>query len=220
MANAQPKTSVCRVLIVDDHPLFRKGATQLLELDTRFTLVGEATGGVQGCELATTLQPDLILLDMNMEDRDGIETLKAMRAAGVTSKIVMLTVSNAGRDVAAAIRQGANGYLLKDMEPEDILDSLCLVIEGQTAISDDLTHLLIDSLREGEQATAPDHVSLTERETQILSLIVKGMNNKSIAREIDISEGTVKVHMKNILRKLNLNSRLEAAVWAIDNGYQ
>lgn len=212
------ESSTYSVLVVDDHPLFRKGASQLLSLDRRFDLVGEATNGHEGTRLAEELQPDLILLDMNMADMDGVKTLKAMRDAGVDAKIVMLTVSNAQKDLAATIRQGADGYLLKDMEPEDILESLCKAMEGKTAISDAMTHLLIDVIRDDE---SPDleHVALTEREREILGLIAKGKNNKLIARDLDISEGTVKVHVKNVLRKLKLTSRLEAAVWAIDHGF-
>ena len=205
------------ILIVDDHPLFRKGASQLLELDERFKLVDEATGGSHGLTLALQLEPDLILLDMNMKDIDGIQTLKAMRDAGVKSKIIMLTVSNSEKDLVAAMRNGADGYLLKDMEPEDILNKLDGIFSGQPAFSDEMSALLINTLRKDTPTQSMSEASLTDREDEILALIARGRNNKLIARELGISDGTVKVHVKNLLRKLNLSSRLEAAIWAIDN---
>lgn len=205
------------VLIVDDHPLFRKGAAQLLELDSRFKLVGEATGGSHGLTMALELKPDLVLLDMNMRDINGIQTLKAMREAGVQSKIIMLTVSNSEKDLVAAMRNGADGYLLKDMEPEDILNKLNGVFSGQPAFSDEMSALLVNALRHDTPTQSISEASLTDREDEILALIARGRNNKLIARELGISDGTVKVHVKNLLRKLNLSSRLEAAIWAIDN---
>ena len=205
------------VLIVDDHPLFRKGAAQLLELDSRFKLIDEATGGGHGLTLALELKPDLILLDMNMKDINGIQTLKSMREAGVKSKIIMLTVSNSEKDLVAAMRNGADGYLLKDMEPEDILNKLSGVFSGQPAFSDEMSALLINALRNDKPTQSMSEASLTEREDEILALIARGRNNKLIARELGISDGTVKVHVKNLLRKLNLSSRLEAAIWAIEN---
>ena len=207
---------VNRVLIVDDHPLFRKGASQLIELDSGFGLVGEATSGTEGVSMAVELEPDLILLDMNMLGMDGVQTLQAMRAAGIESSIVMLTVSNDQHDIVAAMRNGANGYLLKDMEPEEILAELNKAIAGQIALSDELTSLLISAMQQDTLSPNLANASLTDREEEILILISKGMNNKLIGRDLGIAEGTVKVHVKNLLRKLHLSSRLEAAVWAID----
>lgn len=207
---------VNRVLIVDDHPLFRKGASQLIELDSGFELVGEATSGTEGVSMAVELAPDLILLDMNMLGMDGVQTLQAMRAAGIESSIVMLTVSNDQHDIVAAMRNGANGYLLKDMEPEEILAELNKAIGGQIALSDELTSLLISAMQQDTLSPNLANASLTDREEEILILISKGMNNKLIGRDLGIAEGTVKVHVKNLLRKLHLSSRLEAAVWAID----
>ena len=207
---------VNRVLIVDDHPLFRKGASQLIELDSGFELVGEATSGTEGVSMAVELEPDLILLDMNMLGMDGVQTLQAMRAAGIESSIVMLTVSNDQHDIVAAMRNGANGYLLKDMEPEEILAELNKAIGGQIALSDELTSLLISAMQQDNLSPNLANASLTDREEEILILISKGMNNKLIGRDLGIAEGTVKVHVKNLLRKLHLSSRLEAAVWAID----
>ena len=209
-----------RVLIVDDHPLFRKGASQLIELDAGFEVVGEATCGSEGVRLAIELEPDLVLLDMNMSGMDGVDTLAAMRAAGVESSIIMLTVSNDQNDLVAAMRQGANGYLLKDMEPEEILEELNKAMSGQVALSEELTSLLITAMQQDQQSPSLAAASLTDREEEILVLIARGMNNKLIGRELGIAEGTVKVHVKNLLRKLHLSSRLEAAVWAIDQNIE
>ena len=154
---------------------------------------------------------------MNMDDLDGIQTLTAMRDAGVESMIVMLTVSNDEKDLVAAMRHGANGYLLKDMEPEDILCELIKVVSGQVAMSPELTKMLVGSMQRENQNYSLEDVSLTRREKEILVLIARGLNNKLIGRELGIAAGTVKVHVKNLLRKLKLGSRLEAAVWAIDN---
>lgn len=204
-----------RILIVDDHPLFRRGVRQLLEMESDFAPVAEASSGSEAVSIAAEIEPDLILLDLNMDDMNGIDVLKALRAAGTTSRIVLLTVSDAEDDVVAALRAGADGYLLKDMEPEDLLVRIRQAAEGQMVVSEDLASLLAAAIggRRGASADAID--SLTPRELQILRSLVKGLSNKMIARQFDISEGTVKVHVKNLLKKLQLRSRTEAAVWAV-----
>lgn len=206
-----------RVLIVDDHPLFRKGLTQLLQTIAAFELVGEAAGGVEGLAMATRLAPDLVLLDLNMKDMDGIEVLKAIRAARLDARVVMVTVSDHGDDLVAALRAGADGYLLKDMEPEAMLDALREAAEGRIVISEQLTHLMAAALRGPTQPQSVSAAGLTEQELRILERIAGGLSNKLIGRELDIAEGTVKVHVKHILRKLALRSRVEAAVWAVEH---
>lgn len=206
-----------RVLIVDDHPLFRKGLTQLLQTIAAFELVGEAAGGVEGLAMATRLAPDLVLLDLNMKDMDGIEVLKAIRAARLDARVVMVTVSDHGDDLVAALRAGADGYLLKDMEPEAMLDGLREAAEGRIVISEQLTHLMAAALRGPAQPQSVSAAGLTEQELRILERIAGGLSNKLIGRELDIAEGTVKVHVKHILRKLALRSRVEAAVWAVEH---
>lgn len=204
-----------RILIVDDHPLFRRGVRQLLEMESDFAPVAEASSGSEAVSIAAEIEPDLILLDLNMDDINGIDVLKALRAAGTTSRIVLLTVSDAEDDVVTALRAGADGYLLKDMEPEDLLVRIRQAAEGQMVVSEDLASLLAAAIggRRGASADAID--SLTPRELQVLRSLVKGLSNKMIARQFDISEGTVKVHVKNLLKKLQLRSRTEAAVWAV-----
>ena len=204
------------IITIDDHPLFRKGLADLIEMDDSLALIGEAASGEEGLALAVELEPDLVLLDINMKGMDGLETLRALKAADLDSRVMMLTVSNNEEDVLAAIRAGADGYLLKDMEPEDTLDSIRAAATGKLVVSDHLTELLAAALRsESNTPQDSEEAALTQREHEILALIAEGLSNKLIARALDISPGTVKVHVKNILRKLNLNSRVEAAVWAL-----
>ncbi|KRT56396.1 two-component system response regulator NarL [endosymbiont of Ridgeia piscesae] len=206
------------VLAIDDHPLFRKGVADLIDMEASLQLIGEAANGENGLRLTVELNPDLILLDINMKGMNGIETLKAIKQMELDSRILMLSVSDNEEDVVAALRLGADGYLLKDMEPEDILECLRSAVQGKVVISDRLTQLLARALR--EEAEAPKalaEVELTAREQEILGLISCGMSNRLISKELDIKEGTVKVHVKHLLKKLNLHSRVEAAVWALKN---
>lgn len=206
------------VLVIDDHPLFRRGVSQLLDLEPQLRLVGEASSGEEGLEVAARLDPDLILLDLNMKSLNGIDTLKRLREAGSEARIVMLTVSDNAEDVVAAIRAGADGYLLKDMEPEDLLARIHDVLFGRTVLSENLTHALVQALRAEAIGPARDAGQLTDRERAILACLAAGMSNKLIARELTITEGTVKVHIKNLLKKLSFRSRVEAAVWAVEHG--
>lgn len=212
IAMDQPVTSI---LLVDDHPLLRKGLVQLIELEDELALVGEASNGLDAIRLAEETDPDLIVLDLNMQGMDGLETLRAMREAGVTARIVMLTVSDNDQDVVCAITYGADGYLLKDMDPEDILKQLIEAAHGKMVISDKLTHVLAKAIRKGDNNKTSLLAKLTSREHEILKLIAKGLSNKLIARDLDISDGTVKVHVKHVLKKLSLRSRVEAAVWMV-----
>lgn len=208
------------VLVIDDHPLFRKGVRQLLEMGGHFTLAGEAADGVEGLALAKQLNPDLILLDINMKGMGGIETLKAIKAADLDGRVIMLTFSDHEEDLVSALRAGADGYLLKDMEPEQLLASLEAAGHGKMALSERLVGMLARALREDTQPTDPENAGLTDREREILPLIAEGLSNKLIARRLDITEGTVKVHVKHLLKKLNLRSRVEAAVWVVGRGHK
>ncbi|KZY30009.1 MULTISPECIES: two-component system response regulator NarL [unclassified Oleiphilus] len=204
------------ILLVDDHPLLRKGLTQLIEFEDELEVIGEASDGHSALELAKEHEPDLIVLDLNMQGMDGLETLRAMRNAEITSRIIMLTVSDSDEDVVCAITYGADGYLLKDMDPEQILEKLKEAALGKMVISEKLTHVLAGAIRGGNDKKSNLLAKLTSREHEILKLIAKGMSNKLIARELDISDGTVKVHVKHVLKKLGLNSRVEAAVWMVN----
>ena len=210
---------VTTLIAIDDHPLFRKGVADLIEMEPRLVMIGEAASGEEGVEKARELHPDLILLDLNMKGMDGLATLKQLKEREIEARVIMLTVSDNEEDVAAALRAGADGYLLKDMEPEDTLEYLRQAADGKLVISERLTELLAHALRsEGSHPHNREQAELTERETQILAQIAKGLSNKMIARKLDITEGTVKVHVKHLLKKLNLRSRVEAAVWAVNEG--
>lgn len=206
-------TQSIRVLLIDDHPLFRKGVGQMISDETGFEVVGEADSGEQGIALAQQLSPDLILLDLHMKGLDGLETLRRLKASAIKASCVMLTVSDAEEDLLEALRAGADGYLLKDMEPEQLRENLLKATRGVTVIQDRLTAILTRAAVFPENKASLDSTVLTDRENQILDCIAAGMNNKTIARELGITDSTVKVHIKNLLRKLNLSSRLEAAVW-------
>ncbi len=222
LSNEQNKTSKsvtgepATLLLVDDHPLLRKGLAQLVDLDDGLTVVAEADNGKQALALAVEHDPDLILLDLNMQGMDGLETLKAMREARVSARIIILTVSDNDEDVVCAITYGADGYLLKDMDPEDILKKIKEAAVGKMVISEKVTHILAGAIRKGDNNRTSMLAKLTSREHDILKQISKGLSNKLIARELDISDGTVKVHVKHILKKLELRSRVEAAVWMIN----
>lgn len=205
--------NIIRVMIIDDHPLFRKGVSQIIADDPNFEVVGEAASGQEGLDLAEQIQPDLVLLDLNMKGMDGLETLRRFKQTDLLARYVILTVSDAEDDLMEALKAGADGYLLKDMEPEDLRSNLVKASVGVTVLQDCLTDVLKKALVEPDNKITAEDAGLTERENEILECLAEGMNNKNIARKLGISDTTVKVHIKNILRKLNLTSRLEAAVW-------
>jgi len=207
-----------RILIIDDHPLFRKGVAQLIAMAPHLEVVGEVSNGEQGVAIAKALDPDLVLLDLHMTGMGGIETLRAIRDADLDCRVVILTVSDSADDLVAAIRSGADGYLLKDMEPEDLLTAIDEALNGRTVIGERLNGLLARAIREEATAKQRDTASLTDREKEILQGLAQGLANKLIARNLKITEATVKVHVKNLLKKLGFHSRLEAAVWAVGRG--
>ena len=209
--------NLTRLMLVDDHPLLRRGLRQLFADEADFEVVAEAGTGGEAVRAAQEQQPDLILLDLHMKEMSGLDTLDALRAAGVEARIVILTVSDQRDEVVAAFRRGADGYLLKDMEPEELVERIKQAAAGETVVSEQLSGVLATALRAPEQND--DLIArLTEREAAILRQIARGQSNKVIARHLDIAEGTVKVHVKNLLKKMNMRSRVEAAVWAVGHG--
>ncbi|WP_019880631.1 MULTISPECIES: two-component system response regulator NarL [unclassified Methylophilus] len=202
------------VVIIDDHALFRKGVMQMISSDPEFDVIGEAASGLQGLSLVEQLKPGLALIDLNMKVMNGIETLTRIKEAKLDTKCIVLTVSDAEDDLLEALRAGADGYLLKDMEPEDLCASLKKAMSGITVLHESLTDILKNALVNPTLNKQDDDVSLTEREREILECLARGLNNKTIARHLGISDTTVKVHIKHLLSKLKLTSRLEAAVWA------
>lgn len=201
------------ILLIDDHPMLRNGVKQLLSLDTTLTVVGEAGDGIQGVKLAEELDPDLILLDLNMPGMNGFETLDQLRLRSLSGRIVVFSVSNYSDDLITALKRGADGYLLKDMEPEELLAALKQAAAGKMVVSPTLTPILAQSLREDRSEGERDIDQLTPRERDILKLIAQGLSNKMISRKLDITESTVKVHVKHLLKKMKLKSRVEVAVW-------
>ncbi len=209
---------VSKLILVDDHPMLRKGVRQLVELEDDMQVIGEAGNGKDAIELVQQLDADLILLDLSMKGMDGIETLRAMREAGVDSRIVVFTVSDESNDMVAAFKAGADGYLLKDMDPEELVSRIRDACVGKMVLSQELTETLTKAFRDNarrEQNSGYD--ALTRREKEILRMIAGGLSNKMIGRELDIVEATVKVHVKHLLKKLGLRSRVEAAVWAVEH---
>ncbi|WGV98202.1 response regulator [Vibrio sp. YMD68] len=197
----------CKVMLVDDHPLMRRGISQLLSFEDEFDVIAEASNGADAIAKAHEIDPDLILLDLNMKGMSGLDTLKALRADGATAVIVILTVSDNGSDIEAIINAGADGYLLKDTEPDDLIALLKQASTGQKAYSDEVLRYL--SSRNSEDDIFSQ---LTAREKQILQEVAKGFRNKQIADRLFISESTVKVHMKSLLKKLKVPSRTAATV--------
>ncbi|GIU44477.1 response regulator [Shewanella algidipiscicola] len=198
------------VLVVDDHPLLRRGICQLIASDADFTLFGEAGSGLDALALVAVNEPDIVLLDLNMKGMTGLDTLNALRQEEITSRIVILTVSDAKQDVVRLIRAGADGYLLKDTEPDLLLEQLKQAMSGQQVLSASVeAHLQLLQEEQDEQEWIS---SLTPRELQILQQLAEGKSNRVIAEQLHISEGTVKVHVKNLLRKADAKSRTEMAV--------
>ena len=206
-----------RVMVIDDHTLFRSGLSELLE--RRGIEVCAAVGdGDEGCRLAAGLQPEVVLLDLRMPGLDGLSVLERLVALDPAPAVVMLTTSSDERDLVASLRAGARGYLLKDMEPERLVDSLAAVVDGEMVVAPEMTSVLAKVVK--GDATAPGQrgrfSSLTPREFEILRHLAEGRSNKAIARELGITDGTVKLHVRSILRKLDVRSRVEAAVTAVE----
>ncbi len=206
-----------RILLVDDHPMMRRGMRQLIEMQEGLEVVAEAGGGEEALTLVEMHQPDMILMDLNMKGMGGLQAIEELRKKGVDACILMITVSDSDSDVIAALRAGADGYLLKDLEPEELVSALLQAERGQLVISPQLTRILARTLREEKPDTKNLAAELTGRERQILEMIASGSGNKQIAGALGITEATVKVHVKNLLKKLNFRSRVEAAVWAVSN---
>ncbi|WP_413723280.1 two-component system response regulator NarL [Sodalis sp. RH23] len=211
------ESDVATILLIDDHPMLRSGVRALIGMDPGLKVVAEAANGEQGVLLAETLDPDLILLDLKMPGMSGLDTLDCLRRLPLSGRIVVFSVSNHQDDVITALKRGADGYLLKDMEPEDLLAAIRQAAAGRMVLSEALMPVLAAGLRDDRPGGARDSGQLTPRERDILKLIAHGLPNKTIARRLDISESTVKVHVKHLLKKMGLKSRVEAAVWALQS---
>jgi DNA-binding NarL/FixJ family response regulator len=208
-----------RVLIVDDHALFRRGLIMVLESEDGIDVVAEAEDGEEAITKAEDFAPDVVLMDVRMPKFSGIEATRAIADVIPTAKILMLTVSDEEEDLFEAIKAGASGYLLKEISIEEVADAIRAVVEGQSLISPSMASKLLTEFtslakRAEEKQNVPTP-KLTERELEVLKLVAQGMSNREIASDLFISENTVKNHVRNILEKLHLHSRMEAVVYAV-----
>lgn len=212
-----------RVLLIDDHALVRKGIEELLQ-SRGVQVVASVSSGEEGLRRASELACDIVLLDIQMKGMSGIETLRQLRAGGDRTPVVMLTMSREDADLAAALRAGARGYLLKDIEPEELVPALEAVLGGNNVVAEEMVGTLArivqgDTVEPNQvQQPATPFSRLTPRELEILERIAGGLSNKMIAHALAITDGTVKLHVKAILRKLGMRSRVEAAVAAVTHG--
>lgn len=227
MNTAADPADEIRILVVDDHTLFRRGLTALLGRDPRHKVVGDAADANQAQRHARELQPDLILLDNHLGGVNGVDAIPALREAAPGARILMLTVSEDENDLATALRNGASGYLLKTMEGDALTGAINLAMQGQNVIAPEMTGKLVAAYRHAaagsvEASASPVPASplnlLTPRELDILRAITAGASNKEIARQLTIAETTVKIHVQHILRKLDVSTRVHAAVMATESG--
>ena len=212
-----------RILVVDDHSLFRRGLTALLGSHSNFEVVGDAADAGEALRRAAELQPDVILLDNHLPGVNGVDAMLGLRDAAPKARVLMLTVSEDGQTLATALQRGASGYLLKTVDSDVLADTIVRVTQGEAIISPEMTGKLVDAYRalqgQPDPAATPaasqdPRQGLSPREQQILAEIARGASNKEIARTLEIAEATVKIHVQHILRKLNLSSRVQAAVYA------
>lgn len=211
-----------RVLLIDDHALVRKGMEELLT-SRGVEVVASVGTGLEGVKQALALAPDIILLDVKMPGVNGIETLARLRESGVQCPVLMLTMSREDADLQAALQGGAQGYLLKDMDPEDLVPALEAAVRGDNVVAKEMVGTLARLVKGQTTEPAPERAAglfseLTPREQEILTHVAGGQSNKMIARVLNITDGTVKLHVKSILRKLGVHSRVEAAVLAVEHG--
>lgn len=209
--------SQLRIVLVDDHTLFRKGLAELLEREGAVQVAAITGTPSEVADLLRTHSPDVLLLDLNIGGTDGIQVMQELRADGFMLPVLLLTVSEAEEDMARALRNGANGYLLKSMEPDELVDAVIRAARGETVVAPAMTAKLVRMLDGKNNSASSLLESLTQREREILQHLAKGESNKAIARALDISYDTVKLHVRHILAKLNLSSRVEAAVFAVEN---
>lgn len=214
--------SLIRLLVVDDHNLFRRGLIALLSQHPGFQVVGEAGDAAEAQRRASELRPDVVLLDNHLPGVRGVDALPGLREAAPDSRILMLTVSEDEDDLAAALRNGAHGYLLKTTESDELFAAIERCLRGESALSPAMTAKLVSafkgSVREAVAPPPSETDALSPRELEVLGELSRGASNKEIARALCIAEATVKIHVQNILRKLNLNSRVQAAVLASERG--
>ncbi|MCL4304211.1 MAG: response regulator transcription factor [Anaerolineae bacterium] len=209
-----------RILLVDDHILFRKGIASLISSRKEMKIVGEASDGIEAVRIARETMPDVILMDINMPNRNGLETVKIIKEEMPHVEVVMLTVSDNDEDLFQAIKNGAKGYLLKNLEPQQLYEMLDRVRQGEAPLSGAMAAKILQEFRQPPPEVKQREVTdeLTSREIEVLEEVVKGASNKEIADLLNITENTVKIHLRNILEKLHVQNRIQAAVHAIREG--
>mgnify|MGYP000925834994 CR=1 FL=1 len=205
------------IVLVDDHTLFRKGLAELLEREGAIRVADITGDATQVATLLKAYTPDVLILDLNIGGTDGITVMQELRAEGFDLPVLILTVSEAEEDLARALRSGANGYLLKSMEPDEVVDAIQRAERGETVVAPGMTAKLVRLLDNKSSSASSLLDTLTQREREILTHLGRGESNKAIARQLDISYDTVKLHVRHVLAKLNLSSRVEAAVFAVEN---
>ena len=212
--------SALRIALVDDHLLFRKGVAAVLALRPEFQVVGEASDGREALEVARATKPDLILMDLAMPGCGGLEATRIIKAEMPQIKIIMLTVSDADHDLFGAIKSGADGYLLKNIQPAQLFEMLDGLQRGEAPITGALAARILTEFREPKKSAPPaaGENELTSRERQVLELLVQGLTNKEIAAALSVAEDTVRAHVRLILEKLHLQNRIQAAVYAVQRG--
>ncbi|MDU5083543.1 response regulator transcription factor [uncultured Tissierella sp.] len=213
------KDKIIKVIIADDHALIREGIKQILELENDIVVIGQASNGEEAFIMATELDPDIILLDINMPKLNGIETLRKFKDMGITSKVIILTIHEDKEYILKTLKLGANGYMLKDSNADSLIKGIRDVAKGEKYIQPSVADLVSRSSNYDEYFNISiDKInSLTKREYEVLILIAEGLNNKDIADRLYISEKTVKNHVSNIFKKLDLNDRVQAAIFAYKN---
>lgn len=212
-----------RILLIDDHTLFRSGVRLLLQRQPDFEVVAEAGDGVEGLKRAKELKPDVVLLDLNLPGLSGLETLQLLTQDLPNCAVIILTVSEEADELGQALRDGARGYLVKNIDADALVSAIRRAANGEAVIADSMTAKLVEQFRGQASHTPPppgtaERHRLTARETQIVQWLARGASNKVIARELDVSESTVKIHVQNVLKKLNLTSRVQVAVYAVERG--
>ncbi len=218
VAELAPRREPIRVVVVDDQELFRRGFIMLVAAEDDIEVVGEASDGDEAAEMAAATVPDVVLIDVRMPKRSGIEACRTIKQVAPSAKIVMLTMSDDEVDLYDAIYNGASGYLLKDASIDQVAQAIRLVADGQSLISPSMAAKLLEEFKTISRVGAkPDAIvpKLTDRELEVLNLVAHGLNNREIARDLFISENTVKNHVRNILEKLQLHSRMEAVMYAV-----
>jgi two-component system nitrate/nitrite response regulator NarL len=208
-----------RVLLVDDHTLFRSGIKALLQRQTDFEVVGEAGDGLEGVKRAKSLKPDVVLLDLHMPGISGREAVQFIVEEVPETRVVMLTVSEDADDLLDTLRAGAQGYLLKNIDADFLIESVRRAADGEAVMSAQMTAKLMQNVRcAAKPQPLPDHEKLSPRERETLEFLARGASNKDIARALDLAESTVKIHIQGILKKLGMTSRVQAAVYAVEHG--